>query len=242
MASLAERSLAGRTALVTGASRGIGLATAQRLVEAGARVAMIARGATTLTAAAGSAGGVAVPADVTDTGMIEALPARLVAAIGSRVPDIIVNAAGAFRLGAVAKTEPADFDRQIDANLRGPYHVIRTFLPSMLERGSGHIVTIGSIAGRLAMPGNGAYAASKFGVRGLHAVLALELKGSGVRCTLIEPAATDTPLWESIDRSVHENLPTKEAMLQPDDVADAVVYALTRPARTGIPNLAVERA
>jgi NADP-dependent 3-hydroxy acid dehydrogenase YdfG len=103
-------------------------------------------------------------------------------------------------------------------------------------------VTIGSIAGRLAMPGNGAYAASKFGVRGLHAVLALELKGSGVRCTLIEPAATDTPLWESIDRSVHENLPTKEAMLQPDDVADAVVYALTRPARTGIPNLAVERA
>jgi NAD(P)-dependent dehydrogenase (short-subunit alcohol dehydrogenase family) len=241
MASLADPMLAGRTALVTGASRGIGFAIARRLVEAGARVAMIARDAATLSAAAGRAGGAAVAADVTDRGTVEALPARIEAATGSPVPDFIVNAAGSFRLGALAELDATEFDRQIDANLRAPYLVIRTFLPLMLERGSGHIVTIGSVAGRVAMAGNGAYSASKFGIRGLHAVLALELKGTGVRSTLVEPAATDTPLWDSIDRSVHANLPPKEAMLQPDDVADAVLYALTRPARAGISNLALER-
>lgn len=242
MASLADRPLAGLSAVVTGASSGIGLATAERLSEAGVRVAMIARHAATLGAAARAAGGVAVPADVTDAGVMASLPARLPAAIGARTPDIIVNAAGAFSLGTVAETDASDFDRQVDANLRGPFYVIRTFLTAMLERGSGHIVTIGSVAGRLALPGNGAYAASKFGVRGLHAVLSAELKGSGVRATLIEPAATDTPLWEAIDRSAHENLPAKESMLQPGDIADAVLYALTRPAGTAIPNLALERA
>jgi NADP-dependent 3-hydroxy acid dehydrogenase YdfG len=241
MASLADPELTGRTALVTGASRGIGFAVARCLVGAGARVAMIARDSATLSAAADRAGGAAVPADVTDRHQVEALPARLEAATGSRVPDFIVNAAGSFRLGAVAEMAAADFDRQIDANLRAPYLVIRTFLPLMLERGSGHVVTIGSVAGRVALAGNGAYAASKFGVRGLHAVLALELKGSGVRSTLIEPAATDTPLWDSVDRSVHPDLPTRDAMLQPADVADAVLYALTRPARAGISNLALER-
>ena len=83
----------------------------------------------------------------------------------------------------------------------------------MLARGSGHVVTLGSIAGRHAFPHNGAYSALKFGVRGLHEVLDVELRGTGVRSTLVEPAATDTPIWDTIDFTLHPGLPPREAML-----------------------------
>jgi hypothetical protein len=89
------------------------------------------------------------------------------------------------------------FDRMIAVNLRAAFLLMRAFVPGMLARGRGHIVTIGSVAGRQAFPSNGAYSASKFGVRGLHAVLAAELRGTGVRATFVEPAATDTPLWDA---------------------------------------------
>jgi NADP-dependent 3-hydroxy acid dehydrogenase YdfG len=112
----------------------------------------------------------------------------------------------------------------------------------MLARGSGHIATIGSVAGRHAFPANGAYAASKFGVRGLHAVLDLELRGTGVHSTLIEPAATDTPLWSTIDRTAHPGLPEPAAMLSPDAVADAVLFAITREAGTAVRTIILERA
>jgi NADP-dependent 3-hydroxy acid dehydrogenase YdfG len=103
-------------------------------------------------------------------------------------------------------------------------------------------VTIGSIAGRHAFPHNGAYSASKFAVRGLHAVLDAELRGTGVRATLVEPAATDTPLWDGIDPDRHPALPPRSAMLAPDAVADAVVYALGRPPGVALRNLIVERS
>jgi NADP-dependent 3-hydroxy acid dehydrogenase YdfG len=127
-------------------------------------------------------------------------------------------------------------------NLRAPFLLMRAFLPSMIERGSGHIVTVGSIAGRQAFPSNGAYSASKFGVRGLHAVLDLELKGTGVRSTLVEPAATDTTLWDAVDRDENAGLPEPDTMLEVGAVADAVLYAITRPERTGIPVISLERA
>jgi NADP-dependent 3-hydroxy acid dehydrogenase YdfG len=119
---------------------------------------------------------------------------------------------------------------------------MRAFLPAMLERGSGHIVTLGSIAGRQAFPSNGAYSASKFGVRGLHAVLDQELRGTGVRSTLVEPAATDTPLWDAIDRTANPGLPERTAMLDAEAVADAVLFAVTRPERTAIHSISLERA
>jgi len=234
--------LAGRCAVITGASRGIGLAVARRFREAGAEVAMLARGAATLGDAAERVGGVALVADVGDVAAMERLPDRLESLLGVRAPDILVNAAGAFDLAPLAATTPACFDAHVDTNLRGPFLVIRAFLTPMLERGSGHIATIGSIAGRRAFPMNGAYAASKFGVRGLHAVLDLELKGTGVRCTLIEPAATDTPIWDAIDRAAHPGLPERAAMLDADAVADAVLFAVTRPAATAIPTISLERA
>jgi NAD(P)-dependent dehydrogenase (short-subunit alcohol dehydrogenase family) len=242
MASSAEFGLSGRTAVVTGASRGIGRAIVRRLAAANARVALVARPGRALEEAAAEAAGLALACDVADAGAVAGLANRLRDAWGGAAPDLVVNAAGTFGLAPIAGTDPAEFDRHLAVNLRGPFLMIRTFLPGMLERKSGHILSVGSVAGRQAFPENGAYAASKSGLRGLHAVLALELKGTGVRSTLIEPAATDTPLWDAIDRSAHRDLPAPAAMLSADAVADAALFAVTRPPGTGIPTISLERA
>lgn len=225
MASSPESGLAGRTALVTGGTRGIGAAIVSALRGAGCEAVAVARHAEVSS----------VVADITRKEDVDLLAGRY-------QPDILINAAGAFGLARVAETSVESFDRMLATNLRGPFLLIRAFLPPMLARGSGHIVSLGSIAGRQAFPSNGAYSASKFGLRGLHAVLDTELKGTGVRATLIEPAATDTELWDEVDRRSHPELPERTAMLSPAAVADAVLYVLTRPAETHINYLGVERS
>jgi len=177
---------------------------------------------------------------VSDAEAVEQLRER----VGSRfgVPDVVVNAAGSFALAPVAETEVGTFDEQIAVNLRGPFLVTRAFLPAMLARGSGTVVSIGSVAGRQAFPANGAYSAAKFGLRGLHAVLDQELRGTGVRSVLVEPAATNTPLWDRIDRAANPGLPAPEVMLDADAVADAVLYAVTRPMAVAIHNVILERS
>lgn len=232
------RSLAGRTALVTGASRGIGYAAASMLAERGARVWMVARTEDALRLAAAEVGGESVAADVSTTAGVEFVLSRI-RADGTGAPDYLVNAAGGFLLARIPATDPGEFDGQIAANLRAPFLLIRAFLPDMLERGAGHLLSVGSIAGRLAMPGNGAYSASKFGLRGLHEVLAEEVRGTGVRATLIEPAATDTPLWDPLDPDSRADLPSRAAMLRPDDVARAVLFALEQPPEVEISLLAL---
>jgi NADP-dependent 3-hydroxy acid dehydrogenase YdfG len=231
--------LDGRVAVVTGGSSGIGRAVAMKLAGAGARVLVVSRTASLLSQVAAETGAAACAADVsTEDGI-----ARVRDALGGgAVPDIVVHAAGAFELAPLAQTSVTSFDRMVAVNLRAAFLLIRTFVPGMLERGTGHIVTIGSVAGRNAFPSNGAYSASKFGVRGLCAVLAAELRGTGVRATFVEPAATDTPLWDAVDMAGSPGLPPRSAMLDPDAVADAVLYALTRPGAVAIPNILVERA
>ena len=226
---------------MTGASRGIGRAIAERLAAAGARVALVARAGEALEGAAAAAGGVAFPTDLADAEAVHALAARTREWAGG-APDVVVNSAGAFELASLAEATTESFDHQLAINLRAPFLVIRAFLPEMLARGSGHIVTVGSIAGRQAFPHNGAYAASKFGVRGLHAVLDAEVRGSGVRATLVEPAATDTSLWDAIDAERHGPLPARTAMLPPAAVADAVAFAVTRPAEIDVRTILLERA
>lgn len=233
--------LSGRTALVTGASRGIGLEVARRFRAAGALVALVARGAAALRAAAEELDGIALPADLADPAAVGRLVAEVGAAFQGRAPDIVVNAAGAFALAPLVEADPEAFDRILAVNLRAPFLLTRAFLPEMLERGSGDLVTIGSVAGRHAFPHNGAYSASKFGVRGLHAVLDAELRGSGVRAVLVEPAATDTGLWDTIDFGRNPGLPPRSAMLSAAAVADAVVYAVTRPPEVAVRTLIVER-
>jgi NADP-dependent 3-hydroxy acid dehydrogenase YdfG len=238
-----SRSLAGTTAVVTGASSGIGRAVAFQLADAGATVLLVARSADALAAVArelGAARARACPADVaTEDGV-----RNVFSAAGHLDGDVgvVVHAAGAFALAPLARTSVASFDEMIGVNLRAAFLLVRAFVPGMLERGRGDFVTIGSIAGRQAFPSNGGYSASKFGVRGLHAVLDAELRGTGVRASFVEPAATDTPLWHAIDRQQNPGLPEPAAMLDPGAVAEAVLYAVTRPHGTTIPNIIVERA
>lgn len=233
--------LSGLTAVVTGGSKGIGLATARALVEAGAWVGMVARDAERLRRAADEVGAHAIPADVSSPAGVHAL-LGYVRELLDDPPELVVNAAGTFALAPLAATEPDVFDAQLDANLRGAFLVVRAFLPAMLERGRGHIVQIGSVAGRVALPGNGAYAASKYGLRGMHEVLLQEVRGTGVRATLVEPGATDTSLWDTLDPDGDPGLPSRSAMLRPEDVARAVLFAASQPAHVSIPVVAVQPA
>jgi NAD(P)-dependent dehydrogenase (short-subunit alcohol dehydrogenase family) len=234
--------LTGRTALVTGASRGIGLAIARAMTQAGMWVGMVARDPATLGAAAQEVGGHAIPADASSPAAVHGLAEYVVELLGGEPPDVVVSAAGAFALAPLASTSPEAFDAQIAANLRAPFLVARAFLPLMLRRGSGQLISIGSVAGRVAFPENGAYSASKFGLRGMHEVLLQEVRGTGVRATLVEPGATDTPLWDAIDPDSRPELPDRAAMLRPEDVARAVIFAAAQPRHVQIPFVAVEAA
>jgi short-subunit dehydrogenase len=237
MASWAD--LSGRRALVAGASSGIGRAVARNLAAHGARLILVARRPGPLEALAGELGATAVAGDGSDATFVEELRARVEA---DGPLDVLVNSTGAFDLASIAQTAPPMFARMIAGNLTAPFLLTRAFLPAMLEAGRGHIVTIGSVAGRVAFPGNGAYSAAKFGVRGLHAVLDQELRGTGVRCTLVEPAATDTPIWDPLDPDSRDDLPGRADMLAVDAVADAVHYVLTRPPTVQVPAIPVQRS
>lgn len=233
--------LTGRRALVTGGTRGIGLAVARRLAGAGARLALVARGQSELRSIATELRAEAVHGDVASPEGAAAVAAAADAALGGP-PEILVNSAGSFLLAPIAETSPEDFRRQLDVNLAGPFYLIRALLPGMLARRAGHVVNVGSVAGRVSMAGNGAYSAAKFGLRGLHQVLAEEIRGTGVRATLVEPAATNTSLWDALDPDSRADLPSRSMMLTADDVARAVVFALSQPADVELSLLALRSA
>jgi NADP-dependent 3-hydroxy acid dehydrogenase YdfG len=235
------RALAGRSALVTGASRGIGRRVAERLAEAGAQVWCLARTEAAVRDLAAELGGEALVADLADDAATWDALDRMVEQLG-RPPDVVVNSAGAFAIASAHTETVKAFDEAVAVNLRGPFLVNRALLPGMLERGSGLIVNVGSVAGRKALRANAAYSASKFGLRGYHEVLLEELRGTGVRATLLEPAATDTPLWDPLDPDRDPRLPNRSQMLRTDDVAEAVLFVATRPDDVRIPLLQIERA
>lgn len=226
------------TALVTGATRGIGLEVARLLTADGTHVVMVARSEGDLRARARELGPNARPiaCDVADADAVARAVERTRAELGG-APDAIVNNAGAFTLAPVDATNADDFRRAVDVNLVAPFLIVRALLPELRRRGFGHIVTIGSVADRTIFPENGAYAASKFGARALHEVLRAELRGSGVRATLVSPGPTDTPLWDEIDPDNRAGFTPRSEMLTPAAVADAVLFALTRPADVNIDEL-----
>lgn len=227
--------LAGRTAIVTGASRGIGAAIARRLAGSGARVALLARSEQVLRALAREVGGdaVAVVADVSHPDAA----ARALAALGVDAPDILVNNAGAFFVTPAHETSVDAFRDTLELNLTAPFAFVRAVLPAMRQRGAGHVVTIGSIADRVAFPGNAAYAASKFGLRAMHEVLRAELKGTGVRASLVSPGPVDTPLWDAVDPGARVGHTPRQDMLPAAAVADAVHYVVTAPAAVNVDEL-----
>jgi len=232
-----------RTAVVTGASRGIGLAVAKALVERGLRVAMLARSADALRAAAQPLGALALPmpCDLSDARALDALTMRVRDEFGE-APDVLVNNAGLFKLAAADATDPQDFADALEINLIVPFRLVRAFLPAMRARKRGHIVSIGSIADHVAFPENSGYAASKFGLRGLHEVLRSELINSGVRTTLISPGAVNTALWDDVNPDERPGFTPRAAMLAPDAVAAAVVFAVMQPPAVNIDEMRLSRA
>ncbi|MDB4905623.1 MAG: short-chain dehydrogenase/reductase [Gemmatimonadetes bacterium] len=235
--------LAGRSAVITGASRGIGLAIAQGLALAGARVVLVARTDADLQLACGEIGEQAscIPCDMSDGAAVQALALELQRRL-SGAPDIMVNNAGQFELAAVEETSTHDFARMLDVNLVAPFILLRALLPAMHARGGGHVVNIGSIADRHTYPGNGAYAASKFGLRALHEVLRAELAGSGVRATLVSPGPVDTALWDEVDPDTRPGFTPRAMMLSATAVADAVLYAVSQPPAVNVDELRLTRA
>jgi NADP-dependent 3-hydroxy acid dehydrogenase YdfG len=226
--------LVGRSALVAGASRGIGLAIAEELQAAGAHVVRLARSLQDAEADRRTD----IACDLTRPEAVARAASRVLEARGA--PDILVVAAGTFLLKPLTDTTAAEFAQQVDTNLTAAFAVLRAFVGPMRERGSGLVVTIGSIADHLALPGNAAYAASKFGLRGLHGVLAAELAGTGVRATLVAPGPVDTELWDAVDPDARPGFTKRRDMLRAGDVAAAVLFVATRPPHVVIPELFIE--
>jgi NADP-dependent 3-hydroxy acid dehydrogenase YdfG len=220
--------LGGALALVTGASRGIGLAVADELRAAGAHVVRLAR---SLTDGSGDRE-TTLRCDVTQVADVDRAVGRILGDLG--LPDIVVNNAGVFFVKALADTTVAEFTQSIATNLTGPFLVARALVPAMVQRGRGHLVTIGSSSDRVAYPGNSAYAASKHGVRGLHEVIAVELAGTGVRTTLVSPGAVNTEMWDPIDPDTKAGFRRRADMMLAEDVAEAVLFAVTRAERVTV--------
>jgi NAD(P)-dependent dehydrogenase (short-subunit alcohol dehydrogenase family) len=215
--------LAGRVALVTGASRGIGAAVAGILLAEGARVIRVAR--TLNEAASGQVQD--LPCDLTDPDQVSRLASRVIDQYGA--PDIVVSNAGAFLLRTLEATTPAELEVQLAANIKAPFYVAKAFLPAMRQAGRGTFITVGSVADHVGFPENAAYAASKYGSRGLHETLLAEYRGTGVRLTLVSPGPTDTAVWDPVDPDNREGFIPRANMLRPADVAEAILFVATRP-------------
>ena len=162
---------------------------------------------------------------------------QTIAELGN-APDIVVNNAGIFEVARLDQMPVELFRRVVDTNLFGPFLVVRGFVERMRARGSGHFVTLGSIADRNVFPENGAYSPAKFAARAMHEVLRDELRGSGVRATLVSPGPVDTAMWDGIQFGEVERVaPDRSNMLPADAVAAAVLYAVSQAAGVNVDEL-----
>jgi 3-oxoacyl-[acyl-carrier protein] reductase len=215
-------SIENKVAVVVGAGRGIGRAIAVELASAGARVALAARSRTDMESTASRIGAYAgiFPTDVRDTEQVQALFEQVILAFGP--VDILVNSAGLGIFGPVADFTDEDFATVLETNLRGTFFTCRYVLPSMIERKTGHIVNIASIAGKTGSANRAVYCASKFGVVGFTESLAEEVRQHGIRASVICPGSTDTSF--SADKAGK----AQDKMLRPEDVAYAVRMLVTQ--------------
>lgn len=221
--------LAGQVAVVTGGGRGIGAAIAQRLATMGASTVIAGRHLDQLrkTAQAISAHGgkcEALACDVSDLKAVEAFSRQVLNTF--KHVDILVNNAGIGGFGGpLHKLPPEQWDAILNTNLRGVYYCTRAFAPAMIERREGHIINISSIASKNALPSGAAYAASKWGLNGLSYSVAEELRGYGIRVSVVCPGSTDTELSPHAGKD-----PNK--MLKPEDVAHVVAMLVTQSSQS----------
>jgi len=222
----------GRVAVITGASSGIGEATARALAAGGFRLALLARRGDRIRALADELGNgaIAIEADVTDYDSLGAAADRVKAELGSA--DVLVNNAGIMLLGPFSPGSHDDHRRMVEANLLGAMNVTEVFL-DQLRDGGGDLVNLSSVAGRTARPGNAVYAATKWGINGWSESLRQELQPD-VRVIVIEPGAVATELTDHITHA--DTKKAAEQMYQQlaitaDDIAEVIAFAVTRPRR-----------
>jgi NADP-dependent 3-hydroxy acid dehydrogenase YdfG len=215
----------GRVFLITGASSGIGETTARHAAAAGYRVVLAARSTEKLEALAGELGGLAVTCDVTEWADQEALVERALAEYG-RIDVAFANAGFGGKRGFKADT-PEVWRAMVLTNVYGAALTIRACMDALVET-KGHLILTSSLAGRRSLPGS-LYSATKFAVTSMGESARLELNGTGVRVTLIEPGMVDTPFFD--ERPV--------GMLEPDDVARAVMFAVSQPPHVDVNEILV---
>jgi NADP-dependent 3-hydroxy acid dehydrogenase YdfG len=218
--------LAGRVALVTGASSGIGRATARALAAAGAQVGLAARRAESLEE---------LEEEIAQGGR-EAMARRAEETFGG--VDVLVNAAGIMLPAPIAGADPPDWRRIVEVNLLGVLYATRAVLSGMLERGDGHIVNVSSTSGRVATPLFSVYAATKFGLGAFTKVLRKEVHPRRVRVTLFEPGPTRSELGSHVDPEIMESLREDSfgevEFLGAEDVARGILWALVQPERINV--------
>ncbi|MCL4313866.1 MAG: SDR family NAD(P)-dependent oxidoreductase [Actinobacteria bacterium] len=223
-----------KVVVITGASRGIGKAIAVLLGQRGATLGLISRSQAQLEDVLVQAGnhGAVAPADVADRHALENALNSLRIALGD--PDVLINNAGIGHYGSVADAPPEVYEQLMSVNYFGTVWATKAVLPSMISRGSGEIVNIASIAGKLAAPFEAAYSATKFAVVGFTEALAIELSGTGVNVHMVNPGPVDTNFFEARGNSYQRSFPP---------MVDARTVALTveRVVRTGKMQEAVPR-
>jgi len=227
-----------RTVMITGASAGIGEACARAFAREGARLLLAARRADRLESLASSLDVPvhAVALDVRDRDAVQTAVAGLPEAW--RAIDVLVNNAGLSRgLEKVHEGDPDDWEEMIDTNVKGLLWVTRAVLPGMVARDRGHVINIGSVSGHDVYPGGAVYCGTKFAVHALTTGIRIDLAGTRVRCTTVDPGMVESEF--SLVRfhgdaeragAVYRNFPP----LRPEDVAEAVVWSATRPAHVNV--------
>lgn len=234
--------LKGKTALITGASKGIGRATAVILAREGANTVL---GSTTdsLLEAAGreivklGAPCMVRPCDVSQRTNCEELVREAVKTFGKI--DILINNAGIGYSGSIVDSDPKEIERMIGVNFLGVYYMTRAVLPHMIRRQMGSIVNIGSVAGLKYSPGLAVYSATKFAVRGFTEALRNEVQSDNIRVTLVHPGMTRTAFFDTFSQG-GSPLPADNAeLLQPEAIAETILFALTRPSGVGLNELTV---
>jgi NADP-dependent 3-hydroxy acid dehydrogenase YdfG len=232
--------MANKTAVVTGASSGIGAATARRLAAEGFHVVCAARRQERVEALAADIGGTAVRCDVTSAEEVAALAAR----VGDRLDVLVNNAGGAFGADPVAAADPDDWRAMFDVNVVGLMQVTKALLPALVASGTGVVVNIGSTAGRVAYEGGAGYTAAKHGTKVVTETLRLELYDQPVRICEIAPGMVKTDEFSLVrfggDREKAESVYAGVAEpLVAEDIADAVAWVVTRPAHVNVDELVI---
>jgi NADP-dependent 3-hydroxy acid dehydrogenase YdfG len=238
--------LDGTVALVTGASSGIGEATARALADEGAAVAIVARRKDRLDELARELeqrGGraLAIETDVTDQEQANGAVERAVRELGRL--DVVVNNAGVMLLGPIVDAPTEEWDRMIDLNLKGLMYITNAALPHLIEAAAGQprevadLINISSVAGRVARAGSGVYNLTKHGVGAVSESLRQELATRHVRVSVVEPGAVETELSSHVREDVREQMMQRFAgieRLKAEDIAEAIAYIVTRPQRVAI--------